>query len=304
MITFFRRRQILLRKFVSTGELSRESELGGVVKDHTAAAAKSRQARPDFGHRTLPNHYISDHQLIADMNGKAVLAPASVPSSAANTLIIGGVPFHILEHSKTADGGVRYKLPAAGLPAAGAMPSRSVIYPVYETIDSDYSELSSVYSDTRDTSASTVYTDMSSGLQYVLAGSVCAPPPMQAVRPLPIPAAADNPARFSDSSLLHLNRSLPSAASSTLPPLQSTVAAQSTSASVSSGNQSRNTSGVSISQRQQPFLRNLPGTAVLRSESLRAAATRGPLPLPPARLLQSTISLETAPAAGKPITNL
>lgn len=255
-----------MRKFGSSPQLPSDPE---------PSSKENKTLRPDFGHRTLPNHYISDHQLVADMAGRTMV------TSSPNTLIIGGVPFHIRQHSQ---GGVaRYNLPAP--PGSNQGVERSVIYPVYETIESDYSEMSSVYSDrdtsgstmyTQCTSGSTVYTDMS-GVNYILANQTILGNQTAYQKP-----EAGNQPRLVDGSVLQFAGPGPEV--SGYPGLRDEM-----------------TQSAPRFQplQQRPVLRNLPAAA--RSQSFR---TRAPLPpVPRVQLLQSTISLENNPTA-TPVSNL
>ena len=133
----FSRRRQLVRKFGSAAQLP-AATAGGELKE------KEDQA----GMRTTrPNHYISDHQLVMDAQGRSVLTstlPAGNP-----TLLIGGMPFH-LQGAVTQDTPT-YNYASNGSYSYASYPSHHLpphsVYPVYETIGSDYSEMSSVYSD-------------------------------------------------------------------------------------------------------------------------------------------------------------
>ena len=97
--------------------------------------------------RTLPNHYISDRQLVTDAAGRSTMqliraSPASVAHSPSSTLMIGGMPFHIIQSKPEG-------LNQAPQLIQGQVSGLNHMYPVYETIESDYncSEKSSMYSD-------------------------------------------------------------------------------------------------------------------------------------------------------------
>jgi len=150
-VIIWRRRQMFQRKFGSCSVLpsdvdQRSQEKSG--KHHEPGAL-----------RTLPNHYTSDHlnlhqhQVAVDVNGRAVLTSNATPIDNAmnvnqpSTLIIGGVPFHIQQTQHGAM--MSSKVPANTAAGCGmaAQPATAILYPVYETIESDYGEKSSVYSD-------------------------------------------------------------------------------------------------------------------------------------------------------------
>ena len=133
---------------------------------------------------TLPNHYITDNTMVVDMRGKTALVPVNgqIP-----TLLIGGVPFHVVGTSRGCDngGGDGVAVPvytSLGAPSIynhngvpmytrdGVYPRDDGIYaqntmstmapsPIYETIDSECSEWSSGYSE-RGEVGSLVYQDI------------------------------------------------------------------------------------------------------------------------------------------------
>ncbi len=102
--------------------------------------------------RTLPNHYISDRQLVTDAAGRSTMqliraTPVSAAHSPSSTLMIGGMPFHIIESKPEGLNQVPQLMQQQLIQGQGV--GLNHVYPVYETIESDYncSEKSSMYSD-------------------------------------------------------------------------------------------------------------------------------------------------------------
>ena len=264
----YRRRQFLLRKFGSNTEIPSEPELS------------EKTSRPEFGLRTLPNHYTSDHQLITDLHGRSVL-------SSASTLIIGGVPFHILQPCDV----TRREEPSYG----------RTVYPVYETIQSDVSELSSVYSETGGT-----YTHMvgsREGAHALMSGSL-----REQDESTYVPVSGPyTPMQFlesrRDGDIQETNQCLGSRLdqgrlgpeTSGYPRYPQFMINQSSLSALPVIHPSNHTAN-------RALLRNLPSQ---RSQSFRTApSSRGPLPaVPRLQLLQSTISLEHTPTSA-PVTKL
>ena len=143
---------MLLRKFGSRNSLPQSQS------DVTSTAQKKNASDMAQNSRTLPNHYISDRQLVTDAHGRSTMLIRSTPLTAANspssTLMIGGMPFHIIQSKPEGLNNV----PQVYQQYVVQNPGNNV-YPVYETIESDYncSEKSgSMYSD--NSSAGTGYT--------------------------------------------------------------------------------------------------------------------------------------------------
>jgi len=158
-VIFWRRGRVLVRKFGSRSSVALHNHSHG----SNGATSPSKHKAVAGSQRTLPNHYTTTsagqfpihnqhHQLGVDVNGRAVLA-TTIPtnngtssSAESSSLLIGGVPFHILQ---------RPAPPLSGSCEAGRYGSAlASLYPVYETIDySDGSEKWSVYSSDRQLSA-------------------------------------------------------------------------------------------------------------------------------------------------------
>ena len=108
------------------------------------------------GLKTRQNFYISDQQIMMDLNGRTVLA--SNQRNQVPSLVIGGIPFHIVQQVSNS-----------------SLNSNDQNPPIYETIESDYSDMSSE----RGEMGSTTYQDFSSNEEAYLGASV---PPLSSVQ--------------------------------------------------------------------------------------------------------------------------
>ena len=271
----------MVRKFGSSPGLPTQPEL-------------KEKEMVDGGQRTRPNHYITDHQLVTDAQGRSVLT-ASNP-----TLLIGGVPFHLQGAGQHAPG--TYYASNGSYSYASYQPNfQNSVYPVYETIGSDYSEMSSVYSDRLDSSAGSGVKLMSRHL----------------VSPDARHFLIQNPSNS-------VQESRSTGMSPEMALLQRLQEQQFLQPAVHGGHHHLTSGGHHLTSGRpvtRSPLRNLP---VQRSKSLKVGQ-RGPLPAPPklssssnpspsnsisstppsrASTVDSTISLENPPPSSSPITQL